>query len=38
MKYNICVAVPITSGDLERNEIIMQKVIDENPEFVELTH
>ena len=36
MKFNICVAVPITSGDLERNELIMQKVIDENPEFVEL--
>ena len=36
MKFNICVAVPITSGDLERNELIMHEVLDENPEFVEL--
>jgi len=36
MKFNICVAVPITSGDLERNEEVLKNVLDENPEFVEL--
>ena len=36
MKFNVCVAIPITSGDLERNEEVLKKVLDENPEFVEL--
>ena len=36
MKFNICVAVPITSGVLERNEEVLKNVLDENPEFVEL--
>ena len=35
MKFNICVAVPITTGDLERNKEVMKRVLDENPEFVE---
>ena len=36
MKFNICVAVPITSGGLERNGEVLKKILDENPEFVEL--
>jgi len=36
MKFNICVAVPITSGGLERTQEVLKKVLDENPEFVEL--
>lgn len=36
MKFNICVAVPITSGDLERNKEVLKNILDENPEFVEL--
>ena len=36
MKFNICIAVPITTGDLTRNEKVMRKILDENPEFIEL--
>ena len=36
MKFNICVAAPITSGGLEQNEEVLKKILDENPEFVEL--
>ena len=36
MKFNICVAVPITSGVLEQNEEVLKNILDENPEFVEL--
>lgn len=36
MKFNICVAVPIKSGDLKQNEIIINNVLSENPEFIEL--
>jgi len=36
MKFNICVAIPITTGDLEINKSVMKKVLDENPEFIEL--
>lgn len=36
MKFNICVAVPITTGNLQRNREVMKRVLDEDPEFVEL--
>ncbi len=35
MKFNICVAVPIKSGDLEQNKSIINKILKENPEFIE---
>ncbi len=36
MKFNICVAVPIKSSDLEQNTTIIKKILTENPEFIEL--
>jgi 3-dehydroquinate dehydratase-1 len=36
MKYNICVAIPIKSGDFKQNETIINSVLKENPDFIEL--
>ena len=36
MKFNICVAIPIKSADLKQNETIINKILTENPEFIEL--
>ena len=35
MKFNICVAVPIKSGDLKQNETRIKQIVKENPEFIE---
>jgi len=35
MKYNICVAFPIKSGDLKEIDPIIKNIINENPEFIE---
>lgn len=36
MKFNICVAIQIKSGELEQNQVLIQRVLKENPEFIEL--
>lgn len=36
MKFNICVAIQIKSGDLDQNQTLIQRVLKENPEFIEL--
>ncbi|MFX1394616.1 MAG: type I 3-dehydroquinate dehydratase [Promethearchaeota archaeon] len=35
MKYNICVAIPIKSGDLEENKEIIRKVLESKPDLIE---
>ncbi len=35
MKFNICVAVPIQSGDFTQNETVIKIILKENPNFVE---
>ncbi len=35
MKYNICVAIPVKTGDLRENKVIIEKVLKEDPEFIE---
>ena len=36
MRFNICVAIPIKSGDFKQNEILINTVLKENPDFIEL--
>ena len=36
MKFNICVAIPIKSSDFNENEILIKKILEENPDFIEL--
>ena len=36
MKFNICVAIQIKSGELEQNQVLIQRALKENPEFIEL--
>ncbi|MFX1296109.1 MAG: type I 3-dehydroquinate dehydratase [Promethearchaeota archaeon] len=35
MKYNICVAIPIKSGNLEENKEIIGKVLESKPDLIE---
>lgn len=36
MKFNICVAIQIKSSELKQNQALIQRVLKENPEFIEL--
>jgi 3-dehydroquinate dehydratase-1 len=36
MNFNICVAIPIKSSDFSENETIIKKILEENPDFIEL--
>jgi 3-dehydroquinate dehydratase-1 len=35
MKINICVAVPIQSGNFKQNETVIKSILKENPNFIE---
>ena len=35
MKFNICVAIPIKSGNVKENEEIIKRVLESNPDLIE---